>query len=143
MASIEERFSAALHYCARAWRLGLDRRLKHLGLGQAGWVTIAIVAKSEEPLSQSDLANRVGVEGATMVAMIDRLMRAGLVERQASPTDRRVKFVVLTEAGRALYADVKTEADAFRLQLLAGEDPVFLQQVTEFLERLRDTADAH
>lgn len=142
MSSLEERFSAALYHSARVWRLALDRRLKHLNLGQAGWTAIAIAAKSESLLSQSELAQRVGVENATMVATVDRLAAAGVVVRQPSPSDRRVKLVELTEAGRALYATVRAEADAFRGEMLAGVDEAQLQAVTEFLERLRDAAEA-
>src|ERR1700712_5432147 len=103
MSSIEERFSAALHNSARAWRLLVDRRLKDLGMSQAGWMTVAIVAKARSPLSQSELAQKVGVEGATMVAMLDRLAGAGLIERVPSETDRRIKRVALTPAGSELY----------------------------------------
>src|ERR1700712_2499600 len=94
--AVQEQFSGALHHAARAWRLALDRRLKHLGLGQAGWMTVSIAAKAKVPLSQSELAQGVGVEGATMVAMIDRLVAAGLVERKVEESDRRVKRVAVT-----------------------------------------------
>jgi MarR family transcriptional regulator for hemolysin len=98
--TMDERFSAAVHATARSWRLALDKRLKHLGIGQAGWMTIAMIAKAREPLSQRALADLVGVEGPSMVSMLDRLERDGLVERAPSPADRRVKLVHLTEAGR-------------------------------------------
>ena len=119
---LQERFSTALHNTARAWRQAVDRRLKFLGVSQASWMTIAVAAKAESPLSQSELADRLAVEGATMVTMIDRLVKAGLVLRVASTTDRRVKRVVLTEAGNRLYDKVRAEAAAFRHELLANVD---------------------
>jgi MarR family transcriptional regulator for hemolysin len=133
----EDRFSAALHTTARAWRQGLDARLKDLGVGQAGWMTIAMVAKSPTELSQKELANQLGVEGPTIVAMIDRLMKAGLVLRAPSDTDRRVKLVRLTDAGHALYRKVKAEAEAFRMALLKDVDPAALRSATEVLEALQ------
>jgi DNA-binding MarR family transcriptional regulator len=63
--SVEERFSDALHSTSRSWKQAVDRRLKYLGVSQASWMTIAIAAKAESPLSQSELADRLGVEGAT------------------------------------------------------------------------------
>jgi MarR family transcriptional regulator for hemolysin len=135
--TLEERFSDALHSTSRSWRQAVDRRLKYLGVSQASWMTIAIAAKADSPLSQSELADRLGVEGATMVAMVDRLVKAGLVVRQASSTDRRVKRVVLTPAGLAIYEKVKTEADALRRQLLAKMDGKKLLAATELLENLR------
>jgi MarR family transcriptional regulator, transcriptional regulator for hemolysin len=137
MSDLQERFSGALHNTSRAWRQALDRRLKYLGVSQASWMTIAVAAKAGAPLSQSELADRLAVEGATMVAMVDRLVKAGLVIREPSTTDRRVKRIRLTEAGNLLYGKVLTEAAAFRKELLAHLDPKRLLIATEFLEGLQ------
>lgn len=142
MSELEERFSNALHSTARAWRQAIDRRLKFLGVSQASWMTIAVAAKAQWPLSQSELADRLAVEGATMVAMIDRLAKAGLVIREPSTTDRRVKRVVLTAAGHRLYDTVKTEATAVRKELLANIDPEKLKAATEVLEALQGMIEA-
>jgi MarR family transcriptional regulator for hemolysin len=142
MSDIEERFSAALHNTSRAWRQALDRRLRYLGVSQASWMTIALAAKAREPLSQSELADRLAVEAATMVAMVDRLVKAGLVVREPSTTDRRVKRVVLTAAGTLLYERVRAEAAAFRQQLLKGLEPKKLLVATELLESLQGIIDA-
>lgn len=137
MNNLEERFSGALHNTARAWKAAVDRRLKYLGLSQASWTTIAAIAKAERPMSQIELANRLGVEAATMVSMIDRLVRAQLVTREPSPSDRRIKLIVLTEAGRQLFGKVKAEATVFRKELLADIDPQKLRVATELLEHLQ------
>src|SRR5271170_4793108 len=118
MTDLDERFSDALHSTSRSWRQAVDRRLKYLGVSQASWMTIAVAAKARAPLSQSELADRLGVEGATMVAMVDRLVKAGLVVRQASKTDRRVKRVVLTDAGNRLFETVRAVAADVRRGLL-------------------------
>jgi MarR family transcriptional regulator for hemolysin len=142
MPTLEDRFSAALHTTARAWRVAVDRRLKDLGVSQASWMAIAVVAKASAPLSQTELANNLGVEGATMVAMIDRLVKARLVRRVPSLTDRRVKLIVLTAAGGRLYQRVKTEAIAFRGDLLANIDRDKLSIATELLEQLQRSAES-
>src|ERR1700677_4282670 len=108
MSELEERFADALHGTARIWRQAIDRRLKNLGMSQASWMTIAVASKARTPLSQSELADRLGVEGATMVAMVDRLAKAGFVARQPCQGDRRINRVVLTEEGNRLFATVKT-----------------------------------
>jgi MarR family transcriptional regulator, transcriptional regulator for hemolysin len=132
-AMLSERFADALHATARAWRLGLDARLKNLGIGQAGWLAIAAIAKSKPELSQRAIADRLGVEAASMVAMIDRLENLGLVVRMPCPSDRRVKLVRLTASGRQLHGKVQAEANAFRAHVLAGIDPAQLEQVTGLL----------
>jgi MarR family transcriptional regulator, transcriptional regulator for hemolysin len=141
VSDLEERFSDALHSTSRSWRQAVDRRLKYLGVSQASWMTIAIAAKARSPLSQSELADKLGVEGATMVAMIDRLVKAGLVMREASTTDRRVKRVVLTPSGSKIYEKVKAEAVALRKELLANTDQKQLLIATEILEGLQGIID--
>lgn len=106
-------------------------------MSQASWMTMAVTASAGTPLSQSELAERLGVEGATMVAMVDRLVKAGFVTRQPSPSDRRVNFVVLTEAGARLVEVVKSEAAAMRKELLLHLDPKKLAIATELLESLQ------
>lgn len=138
---LNERFSHALHNTARVWRVALDRRLKDLGMGQASWITIATLAKNQ-PLSQTELASRIGVEDPTMVSMIDRLCKAGYLLRTPSDKDRRVKLVSLTPSGHDIYARVRTEAEAFRLELLGDADPVLMEQMTDFLEALQQKVEA-
>ena len=142
MSDLEERFSNALHHTARAWRQAVDRRLKYLGMSQASWMTIAVVAGAGTPLSQSELGDRLGVEGATTVAMIDRLVKAGLVLRVPSTVDRRIKHVVVTSAGQKLYDTVRAEAADVSTQLLAQVDPKKLVAATEVLEALDGMFDS-
>ncbi len=141
MAELDERFALALHNTARSWRQEMDRRLKHLGVSQAAWMTIAIAARAETPLSQSDLADSLGIEGATMVAMVDRLVKAGFAARVPSTTDRRVKHVVLTDRGVALFGKVKGEAAVLRKKLLANVDVKNLGLATELLESLHQAIE--
>jgi MarR family transcriptional regulator, transcriptional regulator for hemolysin len=141
MSELQERFGKALHGASRAWRQAMDRRLRHLGLSQAGWMTIAIAAKSAPAPSQSELAEKLGVEGATMVAMVDRLVKAGLVQRETSTADRRVKRVVLTAAGADLYGKLKAEATQLLQEMLHDIDAKKLLNATEFLERLLKSID--
>lgn len=135
MESLQNRFSLALQHTSRAWRVALERRLKCRGLSQAGWLAIAAVATAKKPPSQAELAQFLGVEGATMVPMIDRLVVAGLVQRKCSDGDRRVKFVIITAAGQELYKqEVKVEAEFMRRELLATINKDELLIATEMLE---------
>jgi len=122
---------------ARSWRHAVDCRLKGSGLRQASWMTIAAAAKARAPLSQSVREGRLGVEGATVVSMVDRLVKAGFAVSQTSETDRRVKHVVLTENGDRLYATVRAVAAGVRKELLAHIDAE-LAQATDLLERLHE-----
>jgi MarR family transcriptional regulator for hemolysin len=142
MTTLEEQFSVMLHNAARAYKQALDRRLKDLGVGQTGWMTIAFIARSDEPLSQIELAKRVGVEPPSMVPMIDRLVRHGLVSRQPSTVDKRVKFVLLTKSGAAIYKKIEIEADRFRAALLSKVNKKDLSLIVKFLEQVYEAAES-
>ncbi len=76
------------------------------------------------PCAMSELAGALRCDNSNVTGIVDRLEARGLVERQADPADRRVKRLVLTDAGRRLwqahhdrvYADVPT------MGMLSGEE---------------------
>jgi len=63
------------------------------------------------PLSQQDVAGRLGVDRTTMVALIDGLQDKGLVRRRPDPADRRRNVVTLTGAGHTTMAGAITASD--------------------------------
>jgi DNA-binding MarR family transcriptional regulator len=63
-------------------------------------------ALSQPGLDQRTLAGTIGFDTSTLGGVIDRLERRGLIERQASPTDRRVRLLQVTPAGASLLAEV-------------------------------------
>jgi DNA-binding MarR family transcriptional regulator len=77
------------------------------------------------PLSQQDVADRLGVDRTTMVTLIDGLEDKDLVVRRPDAEDRRRNVVVLTGAGQATMAEAAEAAEAaeqrFLDQLSAAE----------------------
>jgi DNA-binding MarR family transcriptional regulator len=57
---------------------------------------------ARRPMRMRELAALLGVDPPNLTPLVDDLERSGLVERQAHPTDRRVKLVVATPEGAAL-----------------------------------------
>jgi DNA-binding MarR family transcriptional regulator len=83
------------------------------------------------PMPMRELAALLGVDPPNLTTVVDDLERAGLVERQAHTTDRRVKLVAATAAGTAL---------AHRAQELLARPPAGLSELSaddlEALERI-------
>ena len=61
----------------------------------------------QEGLMHTELARRLQVQPATITKMLQRMEKAGFVERRPDPDDQRVSRVYLTDAGRAVRADVQ------------------------------------
>ncbi|EOL9019717.1 MarR family winged helix-turn-helix transcriptional regulator [Cronobacter dublinensis] len=129
-------FSHLLWMTAHHWRLAVDRRLKNLGMSQASWVAVAAIACHDTPLSQGELAQMLGVESATLVPLLNRLVAQQLIERVTPPGDRRKRLLVATAEGQALYEKVKVEADGLRETILSAIPPDELAATRRVLERL-------
>jgi MarR family transcriptional regulator, transcriptional regulator for hemolysin len=134
---LDERFENALRNTAMAWRRAVDRRLRCLGVSRAGWMAIAAAMQARSPLSQSMLADRLAISRASMVRTIDCLVKNGLARRESSASDRRLKRVVVTEAGARLHSLLGDEVAAVRRQLLAIVELDDLVRLTELLEKLQ------
>ena len=129
-------FSHLLYLTAHHWRLAVDRRLKDLGMSQATWVAVAAIARNEQPLSQSELAQELGVESATVVPLINKLVEHGLVERILTERDKRKRLLIATDKGMDLFHQVKTAADALREEILTAITPEEQQQTYDVLTKL-------
>ncbi|EPV8392817.1 MarR family winged helix-turn-helix transcriptional regulator [Klebsiella aerogenes] len=129
-------FSHLLYLTAHHWRLAVNRRLKNLGMSQASWVAVSAIARNERPLSQSELAQELGVESATIVPLINRLVELELVERVKPDSDKRKRLLVATAKGMALFHQVKAVADDLREEILTAITPEEREQTHRVLEKL-------
>lgn len=115
--------STASRLVEHAWIEALDER----GLTHAGLIALHLLG--EAPLSQTELARLARVETQTMSRTVDRLERAGFIERAPDERDRRRMIVTRTASGeeawqatQALERDVFPDVDdpaALRAGLLA------------------------
>ncbi|MBV1897594.1 MAG: MarR family transcriptional regulator [Rhodobacteraceae bacterium] len=118
MSEQESEFANELARVARQWRTRLDAQFRHLGLTQARWRTL-IELSVNGPVTQRDLAGYLGVEGPTLVRLLDGLETKGLIERRACPNDRRAKMVHLTKAAGPVLDEIRVLADETRRSILA------------------------
>jgi MarR family transcriptional regulator, organic hydroperoxide resistance regulator len=69
------------------------------GLRVRHYAVLLLACDSRRGVSQRAMARILGLDPSQVVALVDELAQAGLVERQPAPTDRRAKLVTATEAG--------------------------------------------
>jgi DNA-binding MarR family transcriptional regulator len=67
--------------------------------------TLMRLAKADG-VSMGEMARALGVDPSYITALVDDLDERGLARREPAPDDRRVKVVVLTDAGRALANEI-------------------------------------
>ena len=89
-------FGFLIHDVSRLLRKNFDRRAATVGLTRAQWWVLAYVHRHEGS-SQRALSDILEIEPITLTRLIDRLEKAGWVERRPDPSDRRIWRLFLTE----------------------------------------------
>jgi MarR family transcriptional regulator for hemolysin len=130
-------FAIELGRVSRRWRTRLDERLKHMDLTQARWLVLRHLSETG-PISQRELADRIGVEGPTLVRGLDRLEDLGLVARRACGDDRRVKHVHLTDGAGPVLDEINRISIELREELLAGIAPMDIDTAWRVLKAIGD-----
>jgi DNA-binding MarR family transcriptional regulator len=88
-------------------------------------------------ISMGALAQQIALTSGGITKLLDRMIAAGLVERVACPTDRRVSFAVLTTDGRTRLAEAAELHTANLRRAFADFTADDLQTLDELLDRLR------
>jgi MarR family transcriptional regulator for hemolysin len=104
----------------RQFRAQLDERLRDIGQSVSRMETLSAILNMKGPKSQSDVARRLRVEGATVTRMVDILSKEELVERTPHATDRRVNLLSISAKGEAVLERIFAEYDALRHHVLDG-----------------------
>ena len=110
--------------------------LEPLGIGPRDFLLMRFVAASDGQ-SQQALADRLQVPPSRMVALVDHLEDAGLVERRPDPDDRRVRGLYLTRKGRGVLNRASKIAIDYETQLCAGINREEREQLIDLLQKLQ------
>jgi MarR family transcriptional regulator for hemolysin len=113
-----------------------DRRVAHLDITRVQWRVLKSLARAEGA-TQVELAEQLDVEPIALGRVIDRLQKAGFVERRADPSDRRVWRLYLLPASAQLVAPLEAIAQILRTDATAGISAAELDVAMSVLERVR------
>ena len=95
----------------RLMRRRFDARLRRLDLSYAQAKVLLSLARTPG-MRQAPLAEKLEIQPITLGRLIDRMERAGWIERRADPNDRRAKRLYLTPAARPLLDRISAELSA-------------------------------
>lgn len=121
----------------------LEEALAGANLPPLPWfeTLMAISKADEERMKMGELADALVITRGGLTKLVDRLVKAGLIERTFCETDRRVAYATLLPAGSELLAEmlpiVAAELEvAFAANITARQ----AEQMRETLDRVRGTA---
>lgn len=112
------------------------RSLASLDIRPAQYAVLVVI-EANSGLSQADVAERLGIERARLVRLLDGLERRGLIRRRASPRDRRSHALILTRTGHRDLKRMKLLAAAHEANLARRLGP---EKRATILASLRDFA---
>jgi DNA-binding MarR family transcriptional regulator len=102
----------------------------------AGLNALRLIAR-EGPVAGTEVARRLGVDQSTASRQIRPLEEAGLVGRTSDEADRRVAWLAITDAGRAVLERVHGMRRADLDLVLADWSDTDRSQLADLLERFR------
>ena len=131
-------------------RLGVTRLARRLRQEAEAGVTPSMLsalsaAERKGSLTMRDLCRAEQVQPPTMTRIVAALVEAGLVEREADPTDGRVAWVTVTPEGRRLLERSRRRKEAYLAKALGSleqDELRTLEDAAGILERLTDAPSA-
>jgi MarR family transcriptional regulator, transcriptional regulator for hemolysin len=146
-ANIHAEIGLLITRIGRLWRREADQALAAHGLSEATAIPLVVLLRRGKCVRQCVLAEEVGIEGPSLVRLIDLLQAEGLVERREDPTDRRAKMLHLTALGETRAEELNRilrRVRAYLLKDISGEDLAVtfevLQRIEQRASRLREAA---
>jgi DNA-binding MarR family transcriptional regulator len=106
--------------------------VKDSGLSPAQMHTVEIIGHNKD-MRMKELAERLGVTTGTLTIGVDKLAKAGLVERKPHESDRRSWLIVLTDAGKQMYEQHHKYHQEFTNEISCD---LTIEQVTTLTEYL-------
>ena len=119
MKTRDEQFSESMFLTTHAWRIALDRRLRPMGFTLSRWRLLVHLSRNDG-CTHKELAQRMGIEAASLVRLVDQMEHDGLLRRSSSLTDRRVKHLTLSDSGIDAVENIRRCAAELRRELLDG-----------------------
>lgn len=128
-------FGYRLGLLARHWRQQVDNAVKVLDLTEATWRPLLHLNHLGDAVRQKDLAVSLGIDGSSLVRLLDMLEERGLLRREDG-RDRRCKLVTLTPAGRQLTARTRDIVDALEQDILRDLDDEEMAMLVGLMDRI-------
>ncbi len=115
----------------------MNEHLQELGITHRQWEVLSWLSFAGE-LSQTELAERMGIESPTLVGVLDRMERDDWIKRVPSETDRRKKIIHPTERVEPVWTKMVAAGLNVRAQATAGLSEEQLVLLREMLSTMRD-----
>ncbi|MCD7100169.1 MarR family transcriptional regulator [Stenotrophomonas sp. MMGLT7] len=112
--------TSGLFPAARQWQRLAGARLAGYGISSGCVGPLLMIGRSGGGIRQVALAQQLGMEGPSLVRLLDKLATSELIRRECDASDRRANLLWLTDKGQALFVQLEQELIALRAEVLSG-----------------------
>ncbi|MGA0565143.1 MarR family winged helix-turn-helix transcriptional regulator [Ancylobacter sp. VNQ12] len=133
----KRRLTSRLLHVGRQWRRLAETELAAHDISEAVASPLVWLKRLGGGVRQVTLASHVGIQGTSLVRLLDQLCDAGLVVRRDDPADRRTKTLWLTAAGEQLAERIERAIAQLRAQVftdVSEEDIAATHRVLDAIE---------
>ena len=113
----------------------IEAHLRPIGLEIPSWRVLMVLGEKEaQPIGQ--VAKTAVINISTMMRIVERMTKAGLIETLPSASDGRVTELKLTEEGRLRLASAREATAPIYQQIIRGFSAADFSQLLDLLNRL-------
>ncbi|MGE0243721.1 MAG: MarR family winged helix-turn-helix transcriptional regulator [Nitrososphaeraceae archaeon] len=133
----ENNIGFLINRTAKALTRSFDQELRqNVGISFGQWKVIAMLVNYNNGLSQKEIAEKLRLEGPTLIPIIDKLEKDGLVVRQTDPNDRRNNRLFLTHKVENMWERMIECGSKIKKSSLKGIPPEHISITKDTIEKM-------
>ncbi|KIP87724.1 MarR family transcriptional regulator [Stenotrophomonas maltophilia] len=138
---LQMQLSSGLLQSGRQWQRLADTALGSHGISTACTMPLLMIGRSGGGIRQVTLAQQLGLEGPSLVRLLDKLSASGLVRRECDASDRRANLLWLTDEGQALVSELEQKLIGLRQDVFGALSMDELRAVLKVWQLLSAAVD--
>jgi MarR family transcriptional regulator for hemolysin len=138
---LQMQLSSGLLHSGRQWQRLADQALGSYGISAACTMPLLMIGRAGGGIRQVTLAQQLGMEGPSLVRLLDKLSASELVRRECDASDRRANLLWLTDKGEALVSELESQLIGLRQDVFGELTTDELRTVLKLWKLLADASD--
>lgn len=126
-----------LNRAVSRYNVVIEAELRTIDIDVPTWRVLMVLGE-ESPRSIGQISKSAVINLSTMMRIVERMMKAGLVERAADSNDGRVTNVILTSHGREKLATARAVTAPLYRKVIKGFSQAEFARLLAMLDRLHD-----
>jgi MarR family transcriptional regulator, transcriptional regulator for hemolysin len=139
MFNLDDCFALITSRSAKIFSEVLEKELRPFNVTRSQWIAMYYIYVSEI-ITQRELADKLCVKEPTLARLLQKMENDGIVCRSNSTSDKRMKYLTLTEKGKAICFKLVPVVEKYKDDIVSGIDDCELQIFKKVLDKMTENA---